>query len=217
MHVVEHSRMRRAVIRTVVASASVPQFSVEVEANAAPLLHLRKELRGAVAEATVTDLLHAAIARTVADHPRCNASFDEKGALLFEDVHLAFIVEVADGMLTPVLQAAQTLDLATLAARRLDLTSRALAGRLRPDELMTGTFTVSSLGAFGVRRFNAMVLPPQSAVLAIGSIGADDRLSLTLSVDHRVVDGAAAARFLSDLRQRLEEPSWIWSRSEVAL
>ncbi len=205
-----HSRMRRAIVRTVEASAAVPQFSVEVEVDAGPVLRLREGLRDVVAGSSVTDLLHLAVARTVADHPLANAAYGETGTLLHDDVHLAFIVESGDGMLTPVIAAAQSLDLAAITARRRDLTARAREGRLRPEELMTGTFTVSNLGAFGVRRFHAMVLPPQSAVLAMGSVGPDRRLSLTLTVDHRVVDGAAAARLLSDLRHHLEDPSWIW-------
>ena len=204
-----HTRMRKAIVRTVTASAAVPQFSVEVDIDARPLILTRQALQDRSVQTSLSDLLHLAIARTVADHPLLNASFTDTETLLHPDVNLAFIIEVDDGMLTPVIPAAQHMDLPTIAAHRRDLTARAREGRLTPEEVLTGTFTVSNLGAFGVRRFNAMVLPPQSAVLAIGSADDHDRISLTLTVDHRVVDGATAARFLTDLRRLLEEPSWI--------
>lgn len=206
---VRHSRMRRAVTRTVTASAAVPQYAVEAEVDTTELTGLRGRLRDADVEVSLTDLLHLAIVRVLPDHPLLNASWTDTETLLHADVNLTFIVEVADGMLTPVIGRAQSLGLDQLAERRRDLTARALAGTLGPEDLTSGTFSVSNLGAFGVRRFNAMVLPPQSAVLAVGSVGPDRALSLTLTLDHRVVDGAAAARFLRDLRRRLEDPTWM--------
>lgn len=209
---VPHTRMRRAVARTVTASAAVPQFSVETEADATVLREVREHLRKRDVEVSLTDLLHLAVARTLTGHPLLNASHTDEATLLHEAVNLAFIVEVADGMLTPVIPGADGLSAAGLAAARTRLTERALGGRLGPGELLTGTFTVSNLGPFGVRRFTAMVLPPQSAVLAVGSADERQRISLTLSVDHRVADGAAAARFLGELHRNLEDFAWITTR-----
>jgi pyruvate dehydrogenase E2 component (dihydrolipoamide acetyltransferase) len=206
----DHSRMRRSVIRTVTASQQVPQYTVEADVDARPLLALRTDL---VAQGepggpkmSVTDLLHAAVARTLTAHPLLNASWTESATLIHERIDLAFIVEVTDGMLTPVIRHADTRTPVELATARQDLTARAQGGTLRLDELVDATFTVSNLGALGVRRFSAMVLPPQSAVLAVGAVTPDGHLGLTLTLDHRVVDGAVAARFLADLRGRLEAP-----------
>jgi len=199
--------MRRAIIRTVAASAQVPQFSLEIEVNAAPLLALRQQVVARHPEASLTDLLHAAVGRTLAHHPLLNASWTENATVQHHRVDLAFIVEVGDGMLTPVLRDADRLGLADLALRRRALTEEARTGGLGQADLVDATFTVSSLGALGVRRFNAMVLPPQSAVLAVGSIGDDGSLVLTLTVDHRVVDGGTAGRFLRHLKNSLAEPS----------
>jgi pyruvate dehydrogenase E2 component (dihydrolipoamide acetyltransferase) len=206
----DHSRMRRSVIRTVTASQQVPQYTIEADVDARPLLSLRADLaeqgeRGGP-KVSVTDLLHGAVARTLTAHPLLNASWTESATVVHDRIDLAYIVEVADGILTPVIRHADTLTPAELAAARQDLTARALSGTLRLDELVDATFTVSNLGALGVRRFSAMVLPPQSAVLAVGAVTAEGDLGLTLTLDHRVVDGAVAARFLADLRGRLEGP-----------
>jgi pyruvate dehydrogenase E2 component (dihydrolipoamide acetyltransferase) len=206
---VRHSRMRRAIARTVAASAAVPQYSAEVEVDTTGLGETRGRLHEAGVRVSLTDLLHLAVVRALPHHPLLNASWTDTETLVHSAVNLTFILEVADGMLTPVIANAHSLGLHDLASRRRSLSAQALEGTLGPDELNSGTFTVSNLGAFGVRRFNAMVLPPQSAVLAVGSVTFDRMLSLTLSLDHRVVDGATAARFLHDLRRRLEEPTWM--------
>ncbi len=204
---VPHTRMRRAIIRTVNASAAIPQFSLSDVVDTRAAREVVRVHREEGRSTSLSDVLHLAVARTLVDHGLLNASYEESATLLHREVHLAFIVEVPGGMLTPVIRHAQRLDLAALSDLRRNLTGRALNGTLHPHELADGTFTVSNLGAIGVRQFNAMVLPPQSAVLAVGSRDAHGRISLTLSVDHRVVDGATAARFLSDLRGRLEEPT----------
>ena len=158
--------------------------------------------------ASVTDLLHLAIACTLVGHPLLNAAWSDE-VVPSEAVNLAFVVEGADGMLTPSIIGADRRDLAGLAAERIRLTAAALAGRLRGEELLSGTFTVSNLGPLGIHRFRAMVLPPQAAILAVGAPDPAGRLTLTLTCDHRIVDGAPAARFLADLGARLADRTWL--------
>ena len=211
---VPHSRMRQAIIRTVNASNAVPQFAVEVDVAIGPLKAVRRDLANPAI--SLTDLVHAATVKALAHHPLLNAQWTDGGVLKKHQVHLGFIVEVGDGMLTPVIREAQTLPITDLSTRRRDLTGRALGGLMRPEEMAGATFTVSNLGSFGVRRFTAMVLPGQSAVLAVGTATPDGQLALTVSVDHRVVDGAAAARFASDLRVAIEDPNWMTQAPSIA-
>lgn len=203
------SRMRRAVLRTVTASAAIPQFHLEYDLDCAGLSAAREVWRErGRAEVSVADLIHLATVRTLAHHPLLNASFTDEGIRFHEAVNLAFIVAVADGMVTPTIPGADALGLPELTDARRRLTTGALRGGLRPDDVLNGTFTVSNLGPLGIPRFNAMVLPPQAAVLAVGAARAGI-LTLTLTVDHRVVDGAPAARFLADLGGRLADPQWL--------
>lgn len=203
------SRMRRAVIRMVCASAEVPQFSVEYDLPTEALIASRAQLRLAVPAVSITDLLHLGIARTVAEHPLLNASYTPDGVQPHDAVHLAFIVEVDDGMLTPVISHADNRPITDLVSERQRLTRAALHRQLRPEELLDGTITVSNLGPLGVPRFTALVLPPQAAVLAVGSATPRGLLTLTLSCDHRVIDGAPAARFLANLGSRLADQDWL--------
>lgn len=201
------SKMRKAIVRTVTASASVPQYSLEVDVPVAPILRAKDVARATATRASVSDVIHLAVVRALADHASLNASFGEAGTVFHSAVNLAFIVEVADGMVTPAILGADRMDLAGLAAARVRLTEAALNGTLTPEEMLSGTFTVSNLGTLGVHRFNAMVLPPQAAILAVGSPDVSGMLTLTLSCDHRVVDGAPAARFLRRIADQLGEPA----------
>ena len=200
------SRMRKAIVRTVTASAAVPQYSLEIDVPVAPILLAKDSARATAPRASVSDVIHFAVVRALADHASLNASFTEEGTVYHSAVNLAFIVEVADGMVTPAILGADRMDLAGLAAARARLTEAALNGTLTPEEMLSGTFTVSNLGTLGVHRFNAMVLPPQAAILAVGSPGVSGVLTLTLSCDHRVVDGAPAARFLKQIADHLGDP-----------
>jgi len=190
------SRMRKAVVRTVATSAAIPQYSLEIDVPMAPVLSAKDAARIEVPSASVSDLVNQAVVRALVEHRGLNSSFTEEGVVLHSAVNLAFIVEVGDGMATPAILGAQDLELAGLSAERIRLTAAARAGALAPEEMMGGTFTVSNLGTLGVHRFNAMVLPPQAAILAVGSPTPEGILTLTLSCDHRLVDGAPGARFL---------------------
>ena len=203
------TRMRRAVVRSVLASAAVPQFSVEVDIVATALLQAHRALREQLAQVSVIDLVHRATAEALVEHPGVNASFLDEAAVRHDRVNVGFIVEVADGMYAPAIANADSLALSELAAERRRLTDAALAGRLTPAELLSGTFTVSNLGPLGVHRFTAMVLPPQAGVLALGTPTPAGVLTLTLTCDHRVVDGAPAARFLHAVSHLLADPAWL--------
>lgn len=201
------SKMRRAVVRTVTASAIVPQYSVAIDMPIAAVLAARNSVAETGERVSISDIIHAGVVRGLVKHPNVNASFIEEGIIRHSVVNLAFIVEVGDGMVAPAILDASAKSVTELAIERSRLTESALTGTLKPEELLSGTFTVSNLGTLGVHRFNAMVLPPQAAILAVGAPNDNGLISLTLSCDHRVVDGAPAARFLAEVVQNITE--WV--------
>jgi pyruvate dehydrogenase E2 component (dihydrolipoyllysine-residue acetyltransferase) len=157
------------------------------------------------------------VAAALAQHPRVNVAWKDGGIAANADINVGLAVAIDDGLVVPVLHRADTLSLAEIAARREDLVSRAQAGKLRPPDIQGGSFTISNLGMYGVDAFDAIVNPPQAAILAVGRI--TDRvvavnsqpavaptMVLTLSCDHRALDGARGARFLGDLADLVEEP-----------
>jgi pyruvate dehydrogenase E2 component (dihydrolipoamide acetyltransferase) len=165
-----------------------------------------------------TDILIALVARTLLRHPRLNASWSAEGIRPNAAVNLAIAIAVKDGVIAPVMRDAHGIPLRDISARRRDLTERARAGRLRPADLADGTFTISNLGMYGVDALSAIVTPPQAAILAVGAIAyrvvavdgvpaVRPTITLTLSSDHRVVDGAAAAMFLRDLAEAIRQPA----------
>ena len=169
------------------------------------------------AHVTYTDLLVRLVAAAIAQQPRVNVSWKEGTIVQHADINIGLAVALGDGLVVPVLHRANTLTLAQLAERREDLVSRAQAGKLRPADIQGGTFTISNLGMFGVDAFNAIVNPPQAAILAVGRIAervvavngqpvVQPTMVLTLSCDHRALDGARGARFLGALADLIEEP-----------
>lgn len=197
------SRMRRAVARTVTLSAAIPQFSVEVDICFQAVKDDLLAVRTHVPQASVTDLIHAAVIRSLARHPLLNSTWSAEGITTHGSVDLAFMVEAADGLMTPVLNGAEAMSTKELVENRQRLTGQALEGALAPHEGTGGTFTVSNLGASGIHRFTAMVMPGQAAVLAVAAPDPRGQLTLTLTCDHRAVDGAPAARFLRTLSEML--------------
>ncbi len=197
---------------------TVPHFFLAREVDAAVLMAWREAVQGrSEAKVTYTDLLVKVVAGALRRHPRLNASWQEDGIHAHADIHIGVAVAVEEGLLVPVIRHADRLGVQEIAAERADLVARAQAGKLTPDELQGGTFTISNLGMFGVDHFSAIVNPPQAAILAVGRIvdkvvpvdgqpGVRPRLGLNLSADHRVVDGARAARFLESVAATLEDP-----------
>ncbi len=196
----------------------VPHFylSRDVDATALKTWRQRLQQRGR-SSVTYTDLLVKLVAMALIDHPRLNASWIEDGIFYNEHIHIGLAVAIEDGLLVPVIHHADQLGLVDLSVRRAELVGRAQDGRSTANDLTGSTFTISNLGMFGVDHFNAIVNPPQAAILAVGRIA--DRVvavdgqpvvrpmtTLTLSCDHRVVDGARGARFLNDLAEMMEDP-----------
>jgi len=219
------SGMRRTIAGRLLASKTqIPHFYLSVEIDAAPLAQLRKDINAA-AEAsgspkvTVNDFVLLATARAAALHPNVNAAFAGDAIVEYASVHLSVAIAVEDGLITPVIRNADRLALREISAAVKDLAVRARGKKLKPDEYQGGTITVSNLGAFGVENFYAIINPPQAAILAVGAIVkkpvvnaqdqvvAGQRMSLGLSGDHRVVDGAAGAGFLATLKKSLESPA----------
>ena len=147
-----------------------------------------------------------ACARALREHPGVNASYGDDCVIVHERVNIGLALALDDGLTVPVILDADTRTLEGLASERLRLAEAARTRSLRPEEIFAGTFSISNLGPLGVDRFQALVLPPQAAILAVGSLR--DTVSLSGSFDHRAVDGAPAARFLATIASLLAEPGW---------
>lgn len=204
--------------RTTQSWREIPHFFLLREINATRLIAWREQIRRQhEVNITYTDLLVMAVARALRSHPRVNASWSDGRIVEHADVNVALAVAADFGLVTPVIARADTLNLDTLARRRAELTERAKAGKQRPEDLAGATFTISNLGMYGVDAFNAIVPAPQAAILAVGRIvervvpvrgapAVQPMMALSLSCDHRVIDGARGAEFLSALADMLEEP-----------
>ncbi|GGK99973.1 dihydrolipoamide acetyltransferase family protein [Mangrovihabitans endophyticus] len=216
---VPHTRMRRAIAARLAASAGqTPVFTIRGSARVDDLMALRAQLTTATdVRISVHDLIVAAAARTHAAVPDMNVIWTPDAVRRFRDVDVSVAVATDHGLVTPVLRGAHRMSVSELARTGADLTARARSGRLRQEELEGGTLTVSNLGPFGTEEFTAVINPPQAAILAVGAarpeaVVDDGRpavgtvLRVTLSVDHRPVDGALAARWMAHFLGLLEAP-----------
>lgn len=202
------------------AAATVPVFTVSMDADVSQIVAQRKiaRQRGEGSEPSLNDFVVKAAALALRDFPRFNASWVDRHVELYSRVNVGVAVATEDALLVPVIADADGRTLAEIAAESRRLVEAARARTLRPEELQDATFTVSNLGMFGVRAFTAIVDAPQAAILAVGGVRREpaddgtggvalrDVMTLTLSCDHRVVYGADGARFLSRLRELLEQP-----------
>jgi pyruvate dehydrogenase E2 component (dihydrolipoyllysine-residue acetyltransferase) len=207
--------------RTTQSWTSVPHFFVTRQVDAGALKAARDAMQPAIEKShgvkvTYTDLIVRAAARTLKRHPRLNASWTDNNIVVHADVNVALAMAVENAVVTGVIAQADAAAVADIAVRRRDLMQRATAGRLRPEDVAGGTFTISNLGMYDVDTFTAIIVPPQAAILAVGAVvdrivAVDGRaavrpmMNVTLSCDHRVVDGARAAEFLRDLVTALHE------------
>jgi pyruvate dehydrogenase E2 component (dihydrolipoamide acetyltransferase) len=196
---------------------TAPHFYLVREVNATRLISWRDRAKKQIPTLTYTDLLVKLVAAAIAQHPRVNVSWKDGTIVQHPDINIGLAVAIDDGLVVPVIHQADTLSLAEIAALRGDLASRAPAGKLRPGDIQGGSFTISNLGMYGVDAFNAIVNPPQAAILAVGRIAdrvvplngqpaVQPTIVLTVSCDHRALDGARAAQFLSALADLIEEP-----------
>ena len=202
------SATRRAIARRMQdAARDIPHFYLVTDVDATALLALRERLRSGAEPPSVNDLIVHAVARTLLSHPRVNAHHSDDGSLVFTHAHVAVAMATPDGVVAPVVAYADRLPLAELTAALRTLRERVAQRKLDKGDLEGGSFTVSNLGMYGVREFTSIITPPQSASLAVGAVrkdGAASTLALTLSCDHRALDGATGAAFLRDLKQDLE-------------
>ena len=208
--------------RTTQSWTTVPHFSLVREVDASALHQTREKLATSISTTsgvriTHTDLLTALVARVLLQHPRMNASWTAAGIQLHPEVNIAIAIAVNDGVIAAVIPNAHIASIAEIATQRRDLAQRAKSGKSRPQDFAGATFTISNLGMFQVESFTAIIPPPQAGILAVGAISdrivAIDRqpvvrsmMTLTLSCDHRVVDGARGAQFLNELTQAIAEP-----------
>ena len=222
---IQLSGMRRIIAQRLVESLGpVPHFYLIIDINAAPLMEAREELKSAgegadAAKITVNDFVLKAAVQAAVKVPRVNASFDDDAIVQYADIDLGIAVAIEEGLLTPVIRAAQNKSLREISELAKDLAHRARNKRMKPEEFQGGTFTVSNLGGMGIDSFSAVINPPQGFILAVGRITkvpvvddcdqiiAGHRMSLTMSCDHRVIDGALGAEYLKELRHLLENPA----------
>jgi pyruvate dehydrogenase E2 component (dihydrolipoamide acetyltransferase) len=222
---IQLSGMRKIIAQRLVESLGpVPHFYLTIDVNAGPLMEAREELKSAgegadAAKITVNDFVLKAAVQAAVKVPRVNASFDGDAIVQYADVDLGIAVAIEEGLLTPVIRAAQTKSLREISELAKDLAHRARNKRMKPEEFQGGTFTVSNLGGMGIDSFSAVINPPQGFILAVGritkvpviddcdQIAVGHRMSLTMSCDHRVIDGALGAEYLKELRHLLENPA----------
>jgi pyruvate dehydrogenase E2 component (dihydrolipoamide acetyltransferase) len=214
------SGMRRVIAsRLTEAKQTVPHFYLTIDCELDALLKTRKELnaRSDAYKISVNDFVIRASALALKQVPAANASFDPEGILYYEHADVSVAVATPNGLITPIIKAAEGKGLATISGEMKDLAKRAREGKLTPEEYQGGTFSVSNLGMFGVKDFAAIINPPQGAILAVGAgaaravvkdgaLAAATVMSCTLSVDHRVVDGAVGAEFLQAFKKLIEDP-----------
>jgi pyruvate dehydrogenase E2 component (dihydrolipoamide acetyltransferase) len=219
------SGMRKVIAERLVASkAPVPHFYLNINVDAGPLLASRAELKSAgegtdASKITVNDFVLKAAVDAAVKVPKVNASFDGDAIVQYADVDLGIAVAIEDGLLTPVIRAAQNKSLREISELAKDLAHRARNKRMKPEEFQGGSFTVSNLGGMGIDSFSAVINPPQGFILAIGAISKEPvvdncdqivvghRMSIWMSCDHRVIDGALGATYLKELRHLLENPA----------
>jgi pyruvate dehydrogenase E2 component (dihydrolipoamide acetyltransferase) len=217
------SRMRQTIASRLTESfTTTPHFFVTVAVDMTELVNFRSELKAQDASYTVTDFILKAVALSLVEFPIVNSTTDGKNVRWHSRVHLGLAVNLEQGLVVPVIRDAEELSLAELHDAATDLIARARAGKLTPDEMGGSTFTISNMGMMDVENFTAIINPGESAILAVSStlrqpavkddqIVIRDVMKMTLSSDHRIIDGATAARFANAIKQKLEEIS-LWKR-----
>jgi pyruvate dehydrogenase E2 component (dihydrolipoamide acetyltransferase) len=216
------SQMRKTIARRLTESKrDVPHFYLTIDVDAEPLVGMRamynEQLAKSGEKVSLNDLIIKACASALRKMPRVNASFAGDSIVYHDGVHISVAVAVPDGLLTPVVRDADRLGVLAISQAVRDLAERAKGKKLKPEEMQGGTFSISNLGMFGIDAFSAVINPPEGAILAVGQVREEPvvkagavvpgkRLALTMSCDHRVIDGAVGAEWLKLLRGMIESP-----------
>jgi pyruvate dehydrogenase E2 component (dihydrolipoamide acetyltransferase) len=222
---VPHSTMRRVIARRLVeAKSTIPHFYVTMDIEIDALLKLRSDLNArspkegpGAFKLSVNDLVIKAAAVTLRQVPKVNASWTEDAIALYDDVDISVAVSIPDGLITPIVRRADQKGLAAISNEMKDLGARAKAGKLKPEEFQGGGFSISNMGMYGVSDFAAIINPPQAAILAVsagqqrpvvrdGALAIATVMTCTLSVDHRVIDGALGAEWMAAFKRIMEDP-----------
>jgi pyruvate dehydrogenase E2 component (dihydrolipoamide acetyltransferase) len=217
---IPHTGMRRTIARRMVESKqNVPHFNLTVDCEIDALLKIRAELnaKSDKFKISVNDFVIRAAALTMRKVPRANASWSDEAVLLWKQIDCAVAVALEDGLITPIIKNADQKGLATIANEMKDLVTRAKAGKLKLEEFQGGTFSISNLGMYGIKDFNAVINPPHGVILAVGTgerravvkngaLAIATVMSCTLSCDHRVVDGAVGAQWIAAFKKLIEDP-----------
>jgi pyruvate dehydrogenase E2 component (dihydrolipoamide acetyltransferase) len=219
------SGMRKVIAdRLLTSKTQIPHFYLNIEVDAGELLRLRAQVNAALEKAgqgklTINDFVLRAAVQAAVKVPRVNASFAGDAVIEYANVHLSVAVAIDEGLVTPIIRDAQKKSLKEISEAVKDLANRARTKKLKPEEYQGGTLTVSNLGSYGIESFSAIINPPQALILSVGAIVKKpvvnaagqivpgERMSVGLSADHRVVDGAIGAQYLAELRQLLENPT----------
>jgi pyruvate dehydrogenase E2 component (dihydrolipoamide acetyltransferase) len=221
VEVVKLNQMRKTIARRMTEAWEAPAFQISMSADMSASIRLREALLERVEEGgvrpTYSDILTKVVALALMRHRDMNARFAGDEVQLFPTANIGIAVAVPHGLVVPVIRSCETKTIPEIAAARADIVGRTREGKLRTEDLEEGTFTISNLGMYGVERFTAVLNPPQAAILAVGAIEEravveegeleiQPRMDLTLTVDHRSVDGATASEFLRTVKSFLEEP-----------
>ncbi len=219
------SQMRKAIAKRLVTSIGpVPTFYLTIDVDMSRVMEARKSINTMLekdgGKISINDIVLKATAAALRQHPNCNAQWYDGYVRRFNSVHLGVAVAIEDGLITPVIKHAQLKGIVQIGAEVKELAGRAREKKLLPDEYTGATFSVSNLGMFGIHEFTAIINPPEAGILAVGGIEetpvVEDgqvvvrpRMRITMSCDHRVIDGAQGSRFLQTLKGMLEEPTAI--------
>lgn len=216
---IPHSTMRRTIARRLSESkSSIPHFYLTADCRMDKLIDLRAQVNaGAPRKVSVNDFIVKAVAAALREMPEMNVSWNENALRRYAQTDISVAVSTDNGLITPVVRAADRKTLSAISSEIADLAARARSGKLAPEEYQGGSFTISNLGMFGVQEFSAIINPPQAAILAVGAtqqrpvvengaLAIASVMTVTLSVDHRAIDGALAAQWLATLKRMIENP-----------
>jgi len=216
---IPHSAMRRTIARRLTESkSSIPHFYLKAGCRMECLLALRSEINACASrKISVNDFIIRAVAVALREVPEANVGWTDSAMRHYQQADIAVAVSTDSGLITPIVRAAERKSLSQISSEIADLAARAKAGQLKPEEYQGGSFSISNLGMYGVDEFSAIINPPQAAILAVGAaqsvpvvehgeLKAGMVMQCTLSVDHRAIDGALAAKWLAEFRRVIEAP-----------